>query len=108
MPPVRAALRVVSDADPRGSSGSPQMKPRKKAPLAEAVPYTPKIVLFGNGVGMFLGARECPERSICVDLRRSAPICVAPDMEPSRLSGQPERIDRFPSRFGTDEPGNVT
>jgi len=37
-------LRAGSDADPRGSSGSTLMKPRKKAPLAEAIAYIPKIL----------------------------------------------------------------
>jgi len=45
------------------------MKPRKKAPLAEAVPYTPKIVFFGNGFGMLQGLWRLPERLICDDLR---------------------------------------
>ena len=47
------------------------MKPWRLAPLTEAVPYTPKVVFFGNGPGRLLGAEECPERQICVDLRRS-------------------------------------
>ena len=32
------------------------MTPRGTAPLAEAVPYTPKIILCWNGLRMLLGA----------------------------------------------------
>ncbi len=78
----RRRLRVVSDADPHGSSGSPQMKPRRKAPHAESLPYTPKIVIFLERLRDATGRSECPERKICVAPRRSAPICVASDTEP--------------------------
>jgi len=45
------------------------MKPRWKAPLAEAVPYTPNIVFLGNGVVTLPGGRDFPSGFICVDLR---------------------------------------
>ena len=51
--------------------------PLGPAPLAEAVPYTPKDFFFWNGFGMFQGARSLHShgkisedpRSICADLR---------------------------------------
>ena len=64
------------------------MKPRRKAPLTEAALYTPKNVVFGMASGGSRAPGSFPSGVICDDLRRSAPIGVANDTEPSRLSGR--------------------
>ena len=45
------------------------MKPRQAAPLAEAIPYTPKVLFFWNGLRTLQGGKKLPERLICEDLR---------------------------------------
>ena len=45
------------------------MKPWETAPLAEAVPYSPKMCCFWNCLRTLQGAKELPERFICEDLR---------------------------------------
>ena len=62
------------------------MKLRRTAPLAEALPYNPKICFFGTASGGYTASGSFPSGVICDDLRRSVMICVANDTEPGRPS----------------------
>jgi len=57
----RSGLRVMVSADPRRSTPIHADLSRGRASAHEAVPYTPKDLLFWNGLGMSLGARSVVE-----------------------------------------------